>query len=71
MSAFRIGLYRHFKGNLYEAIGTVLDSETEVEMVLYRPVGGAQLWVRSRSMFEETVNRDGVTQPRFAAVDVP
>ena len=71
MTAFRIGLYRHFKGNLYDAIGIAWDSETETEIVLYRPVGGDRLWARSRTMFEETVNRDGVCQPRFAPIEAP
>ena len=30
------GLYRHYKGNLYEVLGIVTHSETEELLVLYR-----------------------------------
>ena len=33
------GVYRHFKGGLYEVVDTVIDSETLETMVLYRPLG--------------------------------
>lgn len=61
------GLYRHYKGMLYEVIGTVRHSETLEPMTLYRALYGEHgLWVRPASMFNETVVIDGVKQPRFA-----
>ena len=30
------GIYRHYKGNLYEVIGSVRHSETLEELTLYR-----------------------------------
>ena len=30
------GVYRHYKGNLYEVLGTVRHSETLEELVLYK-----------------------------------
>ena len=39
------GLYRHYKGNLYEVVGTVRHSETLEPMTLYRALYGQQgLW---------------------------
>lgn len=63
------GLYRHYKGNLYQVIDTVRHSETLEPMTLYRALYGEQgLWVRPAAMFAETVTIDGIKQPRFAKV---
>ena len=62
----RPGKYRHFKGNEYEVIGTARHSETLEEMVVYRALyGEGGLWVRPASMWNETVERDGMITPRF------
>ena len=45
------GRYRHFKGNEYQVIGMARHSETEEEMVVYRPLyGEGGLWVRPAAM---------------------
>lgn len=77
------GLYRHYKGNMYEVIGTARHSETLEPMTLYKKWGhkkwgqipisndaqqGESLWVRPAAMFEEVVLVDGISQPRFAKV---
>ena len=63
------GLYRHYKGLMYEVVGTVRHSESLEPMTLYRALYGAQgLWVRPAAMFEETVEVHGVRQPRFVCV---
>ena len=63
------GLYRHYKGNLYEVIDTVRHSETLEPMTLYRALYGAHgLWVRPAAMFMEEVVIEGIRQPRFAKV---
>jgi hypothetical protein len=60
------GRYRHYKGNLYDVVGTVRNSETLEPMTLYRALYGEQgLWVRPAAMFGEDVVIDGVRQPRF------
>ncbi|MCP5207029.1 MAG: DUF1653 domain-containing protein [Hahellaceae bacterium] len=65
----KTGTYRHYKGNLYEVLGTARHSETEEMLVVYRPQYGAQeLWVRPLFMFNETVTLDGETIPRFELV---
>ena len=63
------GLYRHYKGNLYEVIDTVRHSETLEPLTLYRALYGEHgLWVRPARMFEEPVIVQGVTQPRFLKI---
>ena len=60
------GLYRHYKGMLYEVIDTVRHSETLEPMTLYRALYGDRgLWVRPAAMFEEQVLEDGALRPRF------
>lgn len=60
------GRYRHYKGGLYEVLGTARHSETLEPMTLYRALYGQRgLWVRPAAMFEEMVRVDGVLRPRF------
>ena len=60
------GRYRHFKGNEYEVIGIARHSETQEPMVVYRPLyEDSGWWVRPMAMFQETVNHEGRTIPRF------
>jgi hypothetical protein len=64
------GRYRHYKGMLYEVIGTVRHSETLEPMTLYRALYGEQgLWVRPAAMFNEQVTIAGKLQPRFVRVE--
>ena len=63
------GVYRHYKGNLYQVIDVARHSETEQEHVVYRTLyGDYSLWVRPLDMFVETGEADGESQPRFAFV---
>ena len=63
------GLYRHYKGNLYEVVDTVRHSETLEPLTLYRALYGERgLWVRPAAMFMEEVEVNGIQQPRFAKV---
>ncbi len=65
------GIYKHYKGNMYEVIGVALHSETLEECVVYRALyhdktyGENALWVRPKSMFCEDVIVDGKTCQRF------
>ncbi len=63
------GLYRHYKGKLYEVLDTVRHSETLEPMTLYRALYGDRgLWVRPAAMFTEEVVIDEVRQPRFSKI---
>ena len=64
------GRYRHYKGMLYEVLGTARHSETLEPMTLYRALyGGYGLWVRPAAMFKEEVVIGGVSQPRFTRIE--
>lgn len=61
-----IGRYRHYKGNEYVVIGVAKHSETQEELVVYRPEYGERgMWVRPKTMFLESVEVDGQIEPRF------
>jgi hypothetical protein len=60
------GIYKHYKGHLYEVIDRVRHSETLEYLILYKALyGDYGLWVRPEAMFLETVVIDGVEHPRF------
>jgi hypothetical protein len=60
------GLYRHYKGQLYEVLGTARHTETLEAMTLYRALYGERgLWVRPAAMFLEDIEIEGIRQPRF------
>jgi hypothetical protein len=66
------GLYKHYKGKLYEVIGTARHSESLEELVVYKATcqpEGENLWVRPLAMFLETVIVDGIEMKRFAKMD--
>ena len=70
METIRPGIYRHFKGNLYEVIEIAKHSETLEELVVYRALYGEHgVWVRPVSMWNETVERDGKTYQRFTYIE--
>lgn len=66
MEEFKLGKYRHFKGNEYEVIGVAKHSETLEEFILYKALyGDGGFWVRPKRMFFENVERDGKVFKRF------
>ena len=62
----RMGIYRHFKGNLYEVQAIAKHSETQEDYVVYKALyGEGGLWVRPAAMFAEKIERDGSVMDRF------
>lgn len=60
------GIYRHYKGNLYQVIDVARHSETLEKLVVYRALyGNYDLWVRPLEMFLESLDIDGQSVPRF------
>lgn len=66
MDEIRPGRYRHFKGNEYRVLYVARHSETLEPMVVYRALyGEGGIWVRPAAMWNERVDRDGYSGPRF------
>jgi hypothetical protein len=64
------GKYRHYKGGLYDVVGTVRHSETLESMTLYRALYGQMgLWVRPAAMFNGELLVDGVQSKRFTKIE--
>lgn len=65
------GIYRHTKsGKEYEVLGVALHTETNEQLVMYRPIYDSvyELFARPHDMFVEQVEIDGEVQPRFSLV---
>jgi len=66
----RPGRYRHFKGREYQVLGVASHSETGEPMVVYRALyGEGGLWVRPASMWNERVEREDFSGPRFTFLE--
>jgi hypothetical protein len=69
----KLGKYRHYKSktNLYQVLGLAKHSETEEELVIYKPLytndflPEGMFMVRPYKMFFEDVVFEGKTIPRF------
>jgi hypothetical protein len=60
-----LGIYKHYKGGLYEVIGLATESDTEAEVVVYKAVETGRLFTRNKSVFLESVEFEGKQVPRF------
>ncbi len=66
-----LGLYKHYKGNIYEVIGIAKHSETLEEMVVYKATYQADienLWVRPKTMFLESIEVNELITKRFTKI---
>ncbi len=69
--SIELGLYKHYKGNIYEVIGVAKHSETLEEMVVYKATyqaEGQNLWVRPLKLFLETIIVNGQSIKRFEKI---
>ena len=64
------GIYKHYKGNMYELLDVVNHSETLEKMVLYKALyGDMELWVRPIDMWDEEVVVNGEKVKRFQYIE--
>ncbi|WP_296283320.1 DUF1653 domain-containing protein [uncultured Acinetobacter sp.] len=61
------GIYKHYKGNLYQVLHVATHSETEEKVVVYQCLyDDYSIWVRPFDMFVEQVQlENGEMKPRF------
>lgn len=63
------GIYRHYKGNMYEVIGVAAHSETLEPMVVYRALyGERELWARPAAMWSQSVETPRGEVTRFTYI---
>lgn len=75
MAEVKLGLYKHYKGNVYRVLALARHSETLEEVVVYEGLydspefGRNPIFVRPKKMFCESVVVDGKEIPRFEFVE--
>ena len=62
------GIYKHYKGGVYELVDVARHSETLEKLVVYRNVATGEYWVRPIHMWDEKVNVNGEEISRFTFV---
>lgn len=50
------GIYKHFKGNIYEVIDIALHCEDLTEYVVYKSLKDGKTWIRPKDMFLSEVD---------------
>lgn len=66
------GIYKHSKtGHDYEVLGVALQTETDEQLVIYKPLyeNEYELFARPYGMFIEEVEQNGAVVPRFERID--
>ncbi len=73
MNSLELGMYKHYKGGVYEVLGTALHSETLEPYVYYRHTSDdnnlSEFWIRPLSMFIENVEVNGQLVQRFIKIN--
>jgi hypothetical protein len=66
MMEVELGIYKHYKGKLYQVLSLARHSETLEEYIVYQALYGKYgVWIRPAMMFLEEVEINGVKKPRF------
>lgn len=67
-TAIKRGIYRHYKGGLYEVVDIAKHSESLEVLVIYKNAVTGECWARPISMWNETVEYEGGIVPRFQLI---
>jgi hypothetical protein len=62
------GIYKHYKGKLYDVISVATHSESLEKLVVYKATyqaEGENIWVRPLDMFQSLVEVNGELVKRF------
>lgn len=66
----KLGIYKHYKGNIYEVIGIGTHSESLEKLVIYKSIKNEDIWARPIHMWNEDVTlADGSVVRRFEYID--
>lgn len=65
------GLYRHYKGGLYETVCDAREEATKRRVVVYRNVESQEVWTRPWVDFFSVANKEGTLVARFAYEGAP
>lgn len=69
MNNIKLGLYKHYKGNVYKVLNVGIHTETMEEMVVYQDVNDPdKIWIRPASMWNDEISIDGNTVKRFQII---
>ena len=66
-----IGIYKHYKGNMYQILHVGVLEKTLEPVVIYRAVGSAEVFVRTVVEWNEILKVDGTWCKRFEFVGGP
>jgi hypothetical protein len=59
------GVYRHYKGGIYEVTEIAVHSETGEELVIYKNVSDGRCWARPIGMWNEEISLPSGKVKRF------
>jgi hypothetical protein len=66
-----LGIYRHYKGPLYQVVSIARHTETLETLYVYHClIGDRRTWTRPVNIFESNVIYNGKTMKRFTKIDV-
>ncbi len=69
MTAVTPGIYRHYKGGMYQVLAIATHSESLEPMVVYQSMTDGKHWVRPLAMWNDIIEKDGKTVTRFTHVE--
>ena len=70
MNEFKLGIYRHYKGNTYRVLHIAKHSETLEDMVIYQDINAPdKIWARPASMWNDDIEISGKTVKRFELIE--